>query len=479
VAEDLLELSSRIIDSGRADVPVNRVTQELSELGDGVAVVESFSHCVAIDTGEGLVCFDASGAHTGAAVVEALRRWRTDPVAALVYTHGHVDHVGGSGAFAADAQKRGAGLPRVVAHAAVQERFDRYRRTDGWNQAINRRQFGGISPRQGLGLGAGERFLPDDVVEPTEVVGERHQLAVGGLAVELRHARGETDDHLWAWLPERRAICAGDFVIWNFPNAGNPQKVQRYPLEWAAALREMVALEPELLLPGPRPAHRRARPDRPRAARWPTRSRTSGRRRAGAHERGADLDRILHEVRVDADVLERPWLRPLYDEPEFVVRNVWRLYGGWWDGQAASLKPAPVASLATELADLAGGAHRLATRARELSDAGELRLACHLADLAAGAAPDDVAVHSVRAEIYQARRDQERSLMAKGIYAAAARESRAVATPEARYQLLQPVAQMVVRAASVRASSKARVASALALTSRQRPDRIPSISGMR
>ena len=42
---------------------------------------------------------------------------------------------------------------------------------------------------------------------------------------------------------------AGDFVIWNFPNAGNPQKVQRYPLEWAAALREMIAAGPELLVP--------------------------------------------------------------------------------------------------------------------------------------------------------------------------------------------------------------------------------------
>jgi alkyl sulfatase BDS1-like metallo-beta-lactamase superfamily hydrolase len=432
VAEDLLELSSRIIDTGRADVPVNRVTQELSELGDGVAVVESFSHCVAIDTGDGLVCFDASGAHTGAAVVEALRRWRTDPVATLVYTHGHVDHVGGSGAFAADAQRRGASLPRVVAHEAVRDRFDRYRRTDGWNQAINRRQFGGISPRQGLGLGAAGRFLPDDVVEPTEVVGERHGLTVGDVAVELRHARGETDDHLWAWLPERRAICAGDFVIWNFPNAGNPQKVQRYPLEWAAALREMVALEPELLLP----AHGLPIAGRDRISLVLSDV-------AGALERlvddvlalmnqGADLDRILHEVRVEPEVLERPWLRPLYDEPEFVVRNVWRLYGGWWDGQAASLKPAPVGALATELADLAGGAQRLATRAAELADGGDLRLACHLADLAAGAAPTDAEVHSVRAAVYQARRDQERSLMAKGIYAAAARESRAVATPEAR-----------------------------------------------
>ena len=58
---DLLDISSRIIDSGVVDQPVNRVTNELSELADDLAIVESFSHCVALDTGDGLVCFDSSG----------------------------------------------------------------------------------------------------------------------------------------------------------------------------------------------------------------------------------------------------------------------------------------------------------------------------------------------------------------------------------------------------------------------------------
>ena len=75
------------------------------------------------------------------------------------------------------------------------------------------------------------------------------RLVVGELTLELRHARGETGDHLYAWLPERKAIAVGDFVTWVFPNAGNPQKVQRYPLDWAHALREMSALGAELLLP--------------------------------------------------------------------------------------------------------------------------------------------------------------------------------------------------------------------------------------
>ncbi len=422
---DLLALSSRIVDEGRADEPVNRVTQELSELADGVAIVESFSHSVAVDAGGELVVFDASGARTGAAVVGAIRAWRDLPVRTLVYTHGHVDHVGGSGAFVADAEQRGCGPLRVVAHAGVPRRLERYRRTEGWNTAINVRQFGGVSPRAGLGIGGQARFVPDDVAEPTETFDDTHVLDAGDLHAELRHGRGETDDHLWAWFPATRTICSGDFLIWNFPNAGNPQKVQRYPLEWAAALREMVAAGPELLIP----AHGLPIAAADRIALVLTEVAEALETLVEDTLRfmndGATLDEIVHGVQVAPEVLERPWLRPLYDEPEFVVRNVWRLYGGWWDGDPASLKPAPAAVLAAEVAALAGGAERLAARATELAGSGDLRLACHLAELAARAAPDDAGVHEVRAAVYQQRRDQELSLMAKGIYAAAANESRA------------------------------------------------------
>src|SRR5947209_3686949 len=122
---DLLELSARIIDSGVADQPVNRITQELTEVGDSLAVVESFSHVVALRTAEGLVAFDTSGAGSGAACVERLRQWDERPISHLVYTHGHVDHVGGSGAFVADAERRGHARPSVVAHERVPSRFDR------------------------------------------------------------------------------------------------------------------------------------------------------------------------------------------------------------------------------------------------------------------------------------------------------------------------------------------------------------------
>src|SRR4029079_6235899 len=98
----LIHISTPILGCGGVDHMVNRVTNELSELGDDLAIIESFSHCVAFDSGDGVVCFDASGVHTGEAVVAALKNWRAGRVAHLFYTHGHADHVGGSTYFAAD-----------------------------------------------------------------------------------------------------------------------------------------------------------------------------------------------------------------------------------------------------------------------------------------------------------------------------------------------------------------------------------------
>jgi alkyl sulfatase BDS1-like metallo-beta-lactamase superfamily hydrolase len=420
---DLLALSSRIIDEGVADEPVNRVNQDLSLVADDIAMVESFSHVVVLRTDEGLVCFDTSAARTGPLVVDALRSWSHDPFHSLVYTHGHIDHVGGSGAFVADAERRGHRRPEVIGHENVDARFDRYDLTNGYNVTINARQFGGSRGGAALGLGQDARFLAADVARPDHTFQDALTVTIGEATIEMHHAKGETDDHLWAWLPQQRAICSGDFLIWNFPNAGNPQKVQRYPVEWAAAMRDMAAMKPELLLP----AHGLPIEGEERIAMVLDDVATALERLVAdtleLMNQGATLDHIVHTVAVDPDLLAKPYLRPLYDEPEFVVRNIWRLYGGWYDGDPSHLKPAPASAFARELAVLSGGVGALVERASAIAADGDLRLACQLIELAVQADPDDRAAHGVRAEIYGQRRRVESSLMAKGIFGWAARQS--------------------------------------------------------
>ncbi|MCB1248828.1 MAG: MBL fold metallo-hydrolase [Acidimicrobiales bacterium] len=421
---DLLTQSARIVDTGTFDPGFNPMAAELHELADGVAMVDAFSHVVALDGGDGLVLFDVSHAMFGPRVVEALRAWRTDPVHTIVYTHGHLDHVGGAAAVIADNEGRGP-RPAVVAHANVPVRFDRYVRTAGHNAAINARQFGGSAIDRGAISGLAEQWLTGLGVRPTTTYTDQLRLHVGDLVLDLHHGRGETDDHTWAWDAQRRAAIVGDFVIWTFPNAGNPQKVQHYPLEWAATLRRIAAAGPELLLP----AHGLPLAGASRIELVLGDMATALEQLAGdtlaLMNDGATLDEVLGTVRLDPELADRPWLAPIYDEPEFVVRNTWRLYGGWYDGNPANLKPARTSALALEVARLAGGTDALVDRARDLVAAGELALGCHLVELAVAAAPDDAAAHEARAAIYGERRTRETSLMAKGIFGDASRTSAA------------------------------------------------------
>ena len=430
--ESPIELSTRLIDQGINNVAPNRITQELSELGENLALVESFSHVVALKTDEGLVTFDASGAITGNEVVKSLRTWSKDPVHTIVYTHGHMDHVGGSRNFARDAQEAGVPTPRVVGHEKVAPRLERYNNTNGYNLAINMRQFGGVPQRliQEMDLSQARSFIPRDTLWPDVTYESQLTETVGGVELEMNYAMGETDDHTWTWVPSMKMISAGDLFIWNFPNCGNPQKVQRYPFEWAQALRAMAAKQPELLVP----AHGLPIAGADRIAGCldvvATTLETLVAEVVDAMNSGATLDDIVHSVAVSDDVLALPYMRPFYDEPEFAVRNIWRLYGGWWDGNPARLKPAPDAAIGAELAQLAGGVSVLAKRALELAEAGDFRLASHLVEFAADAEPESAEVHAARAEVYDQRRKAETSLMAKGVFKGAKAESEYVVTGE-------------------------------------------------
>ena len=419
---DLLSMSADIIDgrvTPEALGPLNRINHQLSELATDLAVVEAFSHCIVFKTDEGLVTFDTSNEHGGKKCVSAIQSWTHDPFHTVVFTHGHIDHVGGCGAFCDAYEGR---KPIIVGHENVAARFDRYRMTNGYNHVINERQFGQFK-RRGYDLAGASQFLPIATPKPDVTYSAGMTMSVGGLDIELNHAKGETDDHTWAWIPQHKAICAGDFFIWAFPNAGNPQKAQRYPKEWAAALRDMASRDAELFLPAhglPISGRNRIQSVLNEAAEV---LETLVEQTINLMNQGASLNDIIHSVKVRAELLAKPYLAPTYDEPEFVVRNIWRLYGGWYEGNPAQLKPARDRAVAEELAHLAGGAVKLAKRAEALAES-DTRLACHLAEFAAQAEPDNKAIHALRAEVYQRRREGETSLMAKGIFGYAANQSK-------------------------------------------------------
>jgi len=409
----VLELTERFWRGEVRGAELVRATGAMEEIAPDLLFVHAFANVTAVRAEGGLVLIDTGNYRARDKTFAAVRGWDDRPLAAAVYTHGHVDHACGLPPFLTEAAARGRPRPRIVGHRDVARRFDRYRATAPWNGLINARQFS-IAPSRPT-----EYDYPDTIYDAT------HRLEMGDLALELTHARGETDDATWVWWPARRVLFTGDLFFWVAPNAGNPQKVQRYAGEWALALRAMAARAADVLVPGHGvPIVGAGRVRHEDTAEW---LETLERETVARMNAGATLEQILAEVRPPAHLADRPYLQAVYDEPEFVVRNVWRLYGGWWDGIASHLKPASQASLGREVTALAGGVAAVVARARALAEAGDLALAGHLIDWAAAAAPGDRDVHAARAAIYARRAAEAEALMTRGIFAAAARESASIA----------------------------------------------------
>lgn len=386
----------------------------LSEIAEGVAFWPARSNVTVIRTDDGLLLVDAGERRTATEFTDALRRWSTAPVSHVVLTHGHPDHVGGLWMLDELASRDGKPNPHVIAHVGVPERFQKYERSYEYNAIVNRRQFQDNSIT-----------WPSEYRYPDETYCEELSLDVGGIQLELYHGRGETDDATWVWLPQKQILCCGDFFMWVAPNAGNPRKSQRFVGDWARAVRRMATRNAEILLPGhgfPIFGAERVREALNDVASYLECVEDQTLEMMNA---GATLDEIIHTVRAPEELLSRPYLLPVFDDAEFLVRNVWRFYGGWYDGNPARLKPAPDRAVAAELCGLVGGIHALTERARSVAAEGDLRLATHLACFAVEADPGSVDAVEVCRAIFQERAAGERSSMARAMFLEAAEQVKA------------------------------------------------------
>ena len=382
------------------------------EVAERTWFASALSGVTAFDTDEGIVLVDSGAVSFAPDLSKRIRSVTDKPIHTAIFTHGHVDHAYGLSHFLREGQK----APTVIGHSAMLERFGRYARTSGLNTAVNARQFQG---KADSGLGGVAFDAP--AILPDTLYDDELTVVVGGVTFELHHARGETDDHTWVYCPSRGVLCPGDLIIWGVPNAGNPQKVQRYPWDWAHALRAMAALSPRSMCPG----HGGPVVDDPdlvlrilvETADYldAVVSRTIAALDAGGPPH-VDIVRMVELPSTDS-----PWLQPVYDEGEFIVRNVIRYYGGWYSGRPSELKPPMRESLATSIVELAGGVQELLVRAEASPD---LAVACALADYAIEAVADDPDVCQSVAEIYERRADAESSLMAINIFRSAAAYAR-------------------------------------------------------
>jgi cyclase len=197
--------------------------------------------------------------------IAQIREWTDLPVRWLLNTHWHSDHNGGNHAYA----QAFPGL-QIVATAETK------RRMDGVSVTLPSEILADTGPlRRGheellaSGKGADGKPLAEAEVAqlkqeiadydrvdaavrswvyqgPTCTFEDGLTLDLGGREVRVQWpGRGNTGGDAIAWLPKERILATGDLVVHPVPFV-----FDGYPKEWARTLEKLVALEPQIIVPG-------------------------------------------------------------------------------------------------------------------------------------------------------------------------------------------------------------------------------------
>lgn len=338
---------------------------------------------VVFETDDGLVLVDAGMAAAGPAIRELIGSVTDSPIHTIIYTHCHVDHAYGTWALMAD-------NPVIVSQADLPACFDRYIELPGSLAKY---------------MGQPVESLPasrDDLVYPTQIFRGEMTLTVGGEDFILRARPGETDDQLYVWVPSRRALATADYYQGFLPNTGNGKRVQRYPEEWAGALREMASENAELLLP----AHGEALTD-PELIQENLTVLAEALEWVIAHtktelNKGIRQDLVYRSLNVPDYLLTHPTLKQQYVSWEDISKMVMRRYVGWWDDIPSHWTSASFDEQAAAITELAGGVEALDARARELIET-DIVMASHMADWAWFGNPGDPVAQRLLIDVYAHR----------------------------------------------------------------------------
>ena len=400
--------------------------KEIIKITEGVFVAVGYgaSNSVLIEGADSLIIVDAMlGTEAAENVFAGFRNITSKPVNAIIFTHIHSDHTGGASVFARESN------PKIYGRSTKKVALAGYEKLGDIMSKRARRQFGsdllpeekiaGIAPVYRPMGGRGEGKL-----KPTQIINdERKRLRIAGINLEIVAAPGETDDHLYVWLPESKVLICGDNYYFSFPNLYAIRDTQYRDIsKWVNSLNKIIQEEAEYLISGhARPIMgkenvRKVLADYRDAINFVLNEALKG------MNMGMTVDELAHSVKLPESLASKDDLQEFYGVVEWSVRLIYSGYFGWFDGNPTNLFPLSPIEEAMRIVKLVGSKEKLIKKVKEAIAAKDYQWACQLADYVIALDPESKEINLMKAEAMIALADKQISSNARHYYLSVAKE---------------------------------------------------------
>jgi alkyl sulfatase BDS1-like metallo-beta-lactamase superfamily hydrolase len=411
----------------------------LFKVADGVWQVRGFdlANATFIAGKTGWIVIDTlTSAETARAALDLVnQKLGARPVAALIYTHSHIDHFGGAkgmvGQADVDAGKVAVIAPKGFLEHAVSENVIA-------GPAMSRRavyQFGvgmpaGPAGPLNSGIGMAVSTGTQTLIPPTvEIDHTGQEMTVDGVRLQFQYTPGtEAPAEMNVYLPDLKVLDLAENANATLHNILTPRgALVRDAKVWADDLTESIRLfgdRTDVLMT----SHAWPRFGRATIADYLEKHRDAYKY---LHDQTVRLmndgllpDEIANRIRLP-EALDREWYnRGYYGTLSFNSRAVYQRYMGWYDANPVHLAPLEPADEAARYVALMGGPAKVLAAARAAYDKGDDRWAGELANKLVYADANDRAARALLAKAYDRQAAGAESAIWRNMYLTGARELR-------------------------------------------------------